>query len=102
MARFALILVILALIPFAVYWVRRGLSAQSGDLAQDDVPTQRLITYSLILIVVLMGIFVIFDRGGSSRDGRYVPPRLEGGEVISGHFEEESEPDQDTQTEDPP
>ena len=85
MIRFALVIIILGLVPFAIYWMR---TAMSGKAAEGDMPLQSLVLQSLVLIIVSMFVLMIFSHGGSSKEGRYVPPSLQNGEVVPGHFEE--------------
>lgn len=93
MIRFALIVIILGLIPFAVYWMK---VAVKGDrLGDHPVPVPSLILQSLGLIITAMVLLIVFSDGGSSRGGRYVPPVVENGEVVAGHFEED-EPEEAT------
>ena len=93
MARFALIVIILGLVPFAIYWMRVAISGQT--LRESAVPVQRLMLQSFILIIVAMIALMLFSHNGASRDGRYVPPSLVNGEVVPGYFEEDP-PEDDT------
>ena len=86
MARFFLIMLIMILLPFAAYWVRRSLAGETGEA--EDVPTVPLLAAGLGLALISVLALVLTGTGGQ-RDGRYVPPSLEDGQIIPGHFEDE-------------
>ena len=84
--------IILFLLPsvayFAYVYLRRADKADGpNDAAQiwDDAPILWLMLAGAVLMLAVTLTFATFE--GGSPDQKYIPPRLENGKLIPGHFE---------------
>ena len=70
-------------LPTALYLLWTGLVQRPGE-GRRTLPWPWLAGAGALLLVVVL--FVVTDRSGTSRSGVYVPPRAENGRIIPGHF----------------
>jgi predicted membrane-bound mannosyltransferase len=85
MTRLVLTIVLPLLLPTAVYllWlVSWGRSESAEATAWRTLPWVWLVTTGVALAALLLVVMVQF---GVSRDGTYVAPHLENGQVVPGH-----------------
>lgn len=103
MLRFLLLIAVLFAAPFIAYTLWRivqghGIGEGGPDAA---LPVQALALTGAGLALIAVFVLAVLGEGDTARDGVYMPPRLEGGRIISGEIrpaEEpaESEPDAET------
>lgn len=87
--RFVLIDILLFLLPFAVYavWLRLGGSDPLTAVAVRRSPLVWLLVSGLTLAII--GFFVFGGYGGAPPGELYVPPHVESGHIVPGHFKPE-------------
>jgi len=88
MTRVFLTIIVPLLLPSALYvlWAVSVGRAAVADAATEwrAMPWTWLLAAGAILAIMVM---VAFVEIGGSREGTYVPPRVENGEVVPGHVE---------------
>jgi hypothetical protein len=92
MLRVCLEIILPLLLPTVLYllWVTALRPAQPGQaLPWAGLPWIWLGGAGLMLLAVV--VFLLVYPGGQ-RDGVYVPPHLEGGRIVPGHFEAKPRP----------
>lgn len=89
-----LIRVLLVLLPVLLYllWLRYRQRRQTALDGEDEAAlaaAQRELSWGVGFVVVLLvsGFAYLAFTGGEDPNSRYVPPRVEDGEVVPGHFE---------------
>ncbi len=87
MTRIVLTILLPLLLPIALYllWL---LTAGRAEFAAEGAVWRGLPWTWLVLagiILSLAALFAVVETSGS-RDGTYVPPHLEGGRIVPGHF----------------
>ena len=86
------LLVLLLLGPTAIYiafaWWQRRRAVQAGTDQPppllENTPWFWLLLSGLILFAVALGLWAVL--GGAPPGSEYIPPRMEDGEVVPGHF----------------
>jgi hypothetical protein len=79
------------LLPTAIYavwvWYRTRYAARHGGEAPrlEKGPWPLLFFLGALLVLAILGATALL--GGGSADSHYVPPRIEGGQVVPGHLE---------------
>ncbi|WP_203292967.1 DUF6111 family protein [Maricaulis parjimensis] len=94
MVRITLIEIASFLVPFLLFFVWRWQTR--ADVKLTATPALKLGLAGALLAILVLIIMVVLEsvRGGHAGD-QYVPPRLENGRVVPGHFVPEDEPDDD-------
>jgi hypothetical protein len=84
--RFALVDILLFLLPFAVYavWLRLGGNDPIAALQLRRSPLVWLAIAGLVLAIV--GFLVLAQFGGAPPGELYVPPHMHDGRIVPGHF----------------
>ncbi len=95
MIRAVLSLLLPFLVPFVVYWLwvrlHRARQARLGldPAAPMTVPTFWLAGAGAILAIMVTLLMWLFAEDTTPPGSHYVPPRMENGELVPGHFEAE-------------
>ena len=92
MWRVVLEIILPLLLPTALYvlWVLAVRPAQPGEAANwAGLPWVWLGGAGVVLLALVL--LVLISPGGE-RDGLYVPPHLEGGQIVPGHFDAKARP----------
>jgi len=102
MLRITLIEVSVFFLPFAVYFLWRIARAAAAAAGQEPVrpPYGVLSVIGVLLMVATMAGLAMWSDLNTDPDGRYVPPRLENGEIRPGRIEPGETPAQEETPED--
>lgn len=100
MIRITLIEIASFLLPFLLFFVWRWQT--QSDVKLTATPALKLGLAGALLALLVMILLVVLEsvRGGHAGD-QYVPPRLENGRVVPGHFVSEPEATDETGDDDP-
>ncbi|MAK63236.1 MAG: hypothetical protein CMF75_00600 [Maricaulis sp.] len=100
MIRITLIEIASFLLPFLLFFVWRWQT--QSDVKLTATPALKLGLAGALLALLVMILLVALEsvRGGHAGD-QYVPPRLENGRVVPGHFVSEPEAADETGDDDP-
>jgi len=85
MVRRVLFEVLLFLLPFALYAIYLRVIEQDAAAPPKTHPWTTLFVSGLVLVAASFIVWGVTQ--GSGRQGIYVPPRVENGQVIPGHVE---------------
>ena len=90
--RFALVDIVLFLLPFAVYavWLKLGGSDPITALMVRRSPLVWLLIGGLVLAI--LGFVALAQFGGAPPGELYVPPHEVNGRIVPGHFKPETGP----------
>lgn len=92
MIRITLIEIASFFLPFLLFFIWRWQSQSEVKLTA--TPTLKLAFAGAATAILAMIVLTVLDASHAGHDGeRYVPPRMENGEIVPGHFVPRDDPD---------